>query len=163
LKASESFVEFIGEVGGRVKDEFWGNAYAMLFPIDWPEPFGLVMIESLACGTPVVGWRNGSVPEVIDDGITGFVVNNIDEAVDAVRRVQWLDRGTCRHVFEQRFDARRMAQDYLQIYRGLADGPMHAAGNNDEFLPESNSYLFDPDQEYMSFHTQDGSVPYAAL
>ena len=75
LNESRSFVEFVGEVGGREKDEFLGNAYAMLFPIDWPEPFGLVMIEALACGTPVIAWRNGSVPEVITDGSTGFVVD----------------------------------------------------------------------------------------
>ena len=80
LHESRSFVEFVGEVGGREKDEFLGNAYALLFPIDWPEPFGLVMIEALACGTPVIAWRNGSVPEVIDDGVTGFVVDSIEQA-----------------------------------------------------------------------------------
>src|SRR5262249_31702371 len=78
-------VEFLGEVGGAAKEEFLGNALALLFPIDWPEPFGLVMIEALACGTPVIAWRNGSVPEVIDDGVTGFIVDSMEEAVDAVR------------------------------------------------------------------------------
>ena len=100
LRESQSFVEFIGEVGGREKDEFLGNAYALLFPIDWPEPFGLVMIEALACGTPVIAWRNGSVPEVIADGVTGFVVNSVEEAVAAVGRVTWLDRPLCRKTFE---------------------------------------------------------------
>jgi glycosyltransferase involved in cell wall biosynthesis len=119
LHESRSFVEFVGEVSGREKDEFLGNAYAMLFPIDWPEPFGLVMIEALACGTPVIGWRLGSVPEVVADRVTGFVVDSLDEAVEAVRRVEWLDRRDCRKEFEERFDCARMAQDYLQVYRRL--------------------------------------------
>ncbi len=128
LKEHASFVEFIGEVGGRDKDEFLGNAEALLFPIDWPEPFGLVMIESLACGTPVIAWRCGSVPEVIEDGVSGYIVESIDEAVEAVRRVQWLDRRACRRAFEARFDATRMANDYLQIYRRqLQSGPHETA------------------------------------
>ena len=100
LNRSGSFAEFIGEVGGRTKDEFLGNAAALLFPIDWPEPFGLVMIEALACGTPVQGLlkRNGSVPEVIEDGVTGFVVDSVEEAALAVRRALWLDWPTCRRV-----------------------------------------------------------------
>ena len=112
-------VEFIGEVGGREKDEFLGNAYALLFPIDWPEPFGLVMIEAMACGTPVIAWRNGSVPEVIEDGVTGFVVSSIEEAAEAVERVASLSRHTCRRVFEERYDAARMARDYVEVYRRL--------------------------------------------
>jgi glycosyltransferase involved in cell wall biosynthesis len=127
LNESSSFVEFVGEVGGQAKDDFLGNAYALLFPIDWPEPFGLVMIEALACGTPVIAWRNGSVPEVIDEGVTGFVVESVEEAAEAVRRVGWLDRATCRQVFEQRFDASRMAQDYVKIYRRLVHGRAEAA------------------------------------
>jgi glycosyltransferase involved in cell wall biosynthesis len=119
LRESRSFVEFVGEVGGRAKDEFLGNARALLFPIDWPEPFGLVMIEALACGTPVVAWQNGSVPEVIEDGVTGYVVDSIAEAIEAVERVEWLDRATCRKRFEERFDAGRMARDYVQVYRRL--------------------------------------------
>ena len=113
-------VEFIGEVGGRDKDAFLGGADALLFPIDWPEPFGLVMIEALACGTPVVAWRNGSVPEVIEDGVTGFVVDDVAQAVDAVERVATLDRRACRIAFETRFDAARMTRDYLAVYRRLA-------------------------------------------
>jgi glycosyltransferase involved in cell wall biosynthesis len=112
-------VEYVGEIGGRAKDEFLGNARALLFPIDWPEPFGLVMIEALACGTPVIAWRCASVPEVIDDGVTGFIVDSLDEAVRAVGRVASLSRRRCRGVFEQRFGAARMAQDYLAIYERL--------------------------------------------
>jgi glycosyltransferase involved in cell wall biosynthesis len=119
LRASRPWVEFIGEVGGREKDEFLGNALALLFPIDWPEPFGLVMIEALACGTPVIAWRNGSVPEIIADGKTGFIVESVEEAVRAVGRVTGLSRLVCRKVFEERFDAARMARDYLEVYRRL--------------------------------------------
>jgi glycosyltransferase involved in cell wall biosynthesis len=89
----------------------------MLFPIEWPEPFGLVMIEAMACGTPVIAWRRGSVPEVVDDGVTGYVVDTIDAAVGAVARIDALSRATCRRVFEQRFDAARMARDYVAAYR----------------------------------------------
>ena len=110
----------MGQVGGREKDEFLGNAHALLFPIDWPEPFGLVMIESLACGTPVIAWRNGSVAEVIDDGRTGFIVESVEEAVKAVGRISDLDRRTCRDAFEDRFDAAVMARQYVEVYRRLA-------------------------------------------
>jgi glycosyltransferase involved in cell wall biosynthesis len=112
-------VEFLGEVGGKDKDEFLGNAQALLFPIDWPEPFGLVMIEALACGTPVIAWPHGSVPEVMEDGVTGFVVNSIARAAQAVGRVSELSRRRCREVFEERFSAARMAHDYLAIYQRL--------------------------------------------
>jgi glycosyltransferase involved in cell wall biosynthesis len=122
LHESRSFVDFVGEVGGREKDEFLGNAYAMLFPIDWPEPFGLVMIEAMACGTPVIAWRRGSVPEVITDGLTGFVVDTIEQAVAAVGRVAGLSRPACRDVFEGRFDAARMVHEYLAVYRRLVHG-----------------------------------------
>jgi glycosyltransferase involved in cell wall biosynthesis len=120
LRESRSFVEFIGEVGGREKDEFLGNAYALLFPIDWPEPFGLVMIEAMACGTPVIAWRCGSVPEIIGEGVSGFVVDGIPEAVEAVGRVAGLSRRACRNDFERRFDAVRMARDYMEVYRRLS-------------------------------------------
>jgi len=120
LDEARDWVEFIGEVGGRQKDEFLGNAHALLFPIDWAEPFGLVMIESLACGTPVIAWRNGSVPEVIDDGRTGFIVQSVEEGIEAVARVGELSRETCRQVFEERFDAARMAREYVEVYQRLA-------------------------------------------
>jgi glycosyltransferase involved in cell wall biosynthesis len=120
LGESKRWVEFVGEVGGRQKDELLGNARALLFPVDWPEPFGLVMIEAMACGTPVIGWRNGSVPEVITDGVNGFVVDSMDDAVRAVGRVGDLSRRACRQTFEERFDASRMALDYLQVYRRVA-------------------------------------------
>lgn len=109
-------VEYIGEIGEREKEAFLGNAYALLFPIDWPEPFGLVMIESMACGTPIIAYKKGSVPEIIDHGVTGFLVDDIDEAVKAVERAGSLERAECRRVFQKRFSARRMAFDYTQIF-----------------------------------------------
>jgi len=112
-------IEFIGEIGEREKQEFLGNAYALLFPIDWSEPFGLVMIEAMACGTPVVAFLRGSVPEVIDEDVTGFIVQSIEEAVVALERIQHLDRERCREVFERRFSATRMANDYVKIYEKL--------------------------------------------
>jgi glycosyltransferase involved in cell wall biosynthesis len=110
----------VGVVGGRDKDRFLGEALALLFPIDWPEPFGLVMIEAMACGTPVIAWRNGSVPEVMEDGVTGFIVDSIDEAVSAVGRVGEVSRRACRRAFETRYDAARMARNYLDVYRRVA-------------------------------------------
>jgi glycosyltransferase involved in cell wall biosynthesis len=120
LRDHAETVEQVGEVGGAAKNAFLGGARALLFPIDWPEPFGLVMIEALACGTPVIAWRNGSVPEVIEDGVTGFIVDSIDDAVAAVRQVGALSRRECRRSFEQRFTAARMAREYELIYRHLA-------------------------------------------
>ncbi|HWB08307.1 MAG TPA: glycosyltransferase family 4 protein [Pirellulales bacterium] len=125
LRESKDWVEFIGEVGGKEKDDFLGNAYALLFPIDWPEPFGLVMIEALACGTPVVAWRNGSVPEIIKDGVTGFVVECEEEAIEVLSGVSRLNRQRCRREFEERFDATRMTQDYLDVYRRLVGQDFH--------------------------------------
>lgn len=120
-------VEFIGEISEDQKAEFLGNAYALLFPIDWPEPFGLVMVEALACGTPVIGYRRGAVPEVLDHGETGFIVENEDQAVEAVCRTASLSRHRCRQVFEQRFSVRRMAEDYLSLYRRLLEGDTASA------------------------------------
>lgn len=120
LFRASPWVEFIGEVGGAAKDAFLGDAHALLFPIAWDEPFGLVMIEAMACGTPVVAFRRGSVPEVMEDGVTGFVVDGVDEAVAAVGRIGDLGRRTCRAAFERRYDAVRMARDYLDVYRKLA-------------------------------------------
>jgi glycosyltransferase involved in cell wall biosynthesis len=119
LVARHDNVEFIGEIGEAEKASFLGNARALLFPIDWPEPFGLVMIEAMACGTPVIAWNCGSVPEVVDDGVTGFIVGDEAAAVAAVRRAAMLDRAQVRAVFERRFTVERMAMDYLSIYRGL--------------------------------------------
>lgn len=110
-------VEYIGEINEEQKKEFLGNAYAMLFPIDWPEPFGLVMIEAMACGTPVIAYPFGSVPEIISDGVNGFLVNSVDEAVQAVGLVEGLDRQEIRTDFDLRFSAQRMAHDYIQVYR----------------------------------------------
>jgi glycosyltransferase involved in cell wall biosynthesis len=112
-------VEFVGEIGDEEKADFLGGATALLFPIDWPEPFGLVMIESLACGTPVVAFRGGSVEEIIEHGRTGFVVDTLDEAIAAVRRISEIDRGDCRAAFERRFTVSRMAQDYEHLYERL--------------------------------------------
>jgi|UniRef100_A0A7C5AKV3 glycosyltransferase involved in cell wall biosynthesis len=114
-------VTYLGEIGERDKNEFLGRALALLFPIDWPEPFGLVMVEALACGTPVIAFRNGSVPEVLEDGRTGFIVNSLEEAVAAVGKIESLNRSYCRQVFEARFTADRMARDYLKIYSQLRD------------------------------------------
>jgi glycosyltransferase involved in cell wall biosynthesis len=115
----DPLVEFVGEIGERDKNDFLGNAAALLFPIDWPEPFGLVMIEAMACGTPVVAYPCGSVPEVVEDGVTGFVVADQDAAVRAVERCLGLDRRRVRQRFEERFIAARMADDYLAVYRRL--------------------------------------------
>jgi glycosyltransferase involved in cell wall biosynthesis len=112
-------IDFIGEIGEADKAEFLGNALALLFPIDWPEPFGLTMIEAMACGTPIIARRRGSVPEVIEDGVSGFIVDDEAQAVAATRRLARIDRARVRRAFEQRFTARRMAEDYLNIYHGL--------------------------------------------
>jgi glycosyltransferase involved in cell wall biosynthesis len=122
LRKASPLVEFIGEIGGRTKNEFLQGARALLFPIDWEEPFGLVMIEAMACGTPVIAWRRGSVPEIIDDGLTGFVVDDIDAAVGAVRRVGEIDRHMCRSVFEKRFGLSRMVEQYLAVYTRAIEG-----------------------------------------
>ncbi|HEX6998759.1 MAG TPA: glycosyltransferase family 4 protein [Gammaproteobacteria bacterium] len=113
-------VEFIGEIGEAQKSDFLGNALALVFPIDWPEPFGLVMIEAMACGTPVIAFRRGSVPEVLEDGVTGYIVDGVAEAVRAINRLHWLDRVAIRRRFEQRFSAARMARDYVALYESLA-------------------------------------------
>jgi len=118
-------VEFIGEISDHQKAEFLSGAHALLFPIDWPEPFGLVMIEAMACGTPVVAYRRGSVPEVIDHGVTGFIVENEAEAVAAVGRLHLLPRALVRQRFDERFTARRMALDYVSAFEGLAPAQRH--------------------------------------
>ena len=112
-------VEFIGEIGEAEKDDFLGNALALVFLIDWPEPFGLAMIEALACGTPVIARSRGSVPEVIEDGTTGFVIQDVEDAVKAVANISRLSRKRCRRAFEQRFTSTRMAKDYIAVYEQL--------------------------------------------
>jgi glycosyltransferase involved in cell wall biosynthesis len=119
IRAAAPLIEFVGEIGDQDRDELLGNALAFLFPIEWAEPFGLVMIEALACGTPVIAWRRGSVPEVIDDGVTGYIVDSVAEAVQAVSQLDRLNRADCRCEFEQRFSCTRMAMDYLDVYRRL--------------------------------------------
>ena len=120
-------IEFVGEMNEADKPAFLGNATALLFPIDWPEPFGLAMIEAMSCGTPVIAWRNGSVPEVVEEGRTGIVVQSMDEAVAATVRAGRMDRLAVRDRFEERFSAARMAQDYLAVYRALARRRVAAA------------------------------------
>ena len=112
----DPLVEWIGEVNESEKQELLANAYALLFPIDWPEPFGLVLIEAMACGTPVIAYRHGSVPELVEEGVTGFIVDDVNDAVERVAQVQNLDRIVCRRRFEERFSAKRMARSYLEIY-----------------------------------------------
>ncbi len=125
----DPLVEHVGEIGEDEKDEFLGNAYALLLPIDWPEPFGLVIIEAMACGTPVIAYREGAIPEVMKEGHTGFIVETLEDAVSAIQRVPELSRKRCREVFEERFTATRMARDYVRIYDQLikrhADAEAH--------------------------------------
>jgi glycosyltransferase involved in cell wall biosynthesis len=115
----DPLVEFVGEISEHEKGDFLGGARALLFPIDWPEPFGLVMIEAMACGTPVVAFRCGSVPEIVDEGVTGLIVDNVDAAVQAVEAACRLDRAAVRRRFEERFTADRMARDHVAVYRRL--------------------------------------------
>jgi glycosyltransferase involved in cell wall biosynthesis len=118
----DPLADYVGEIGEGEKNEFLGNAQALLFPIDWPEPFGMVLIEAMACGTPVIAYRNGSVPEVIEHGVTGFVVDGMEDAVRAIERLPSLSRRRCREVFEERFSAARMARDYVAVYERLVAG-----------------------------------------
>jgi len=117
----DALIEYVGEVDEEDKGAFLGNARALLFPIDWPEPFGLAMIEAMSCGTPVIAWSNGSVPEIVEHGVTGYVINSIDDAVSAVQKVDRLDREHVRMRFEERFSAARMAHDYLEVYGALVE------------------------------------------
>lgn len=114
-------VEFLGEIGEDQKNEFLGNALALLFPIDWPEPFGIVMIEAMGCGTPVIAFKRGSVPEIIDEGQTGFIVENVDEAVKALKKIDQLSRDVCRQIFEQRFSVTNMVHQYVKLYKKILE------------------------------------------
>jgi len=122
----DPLIEFVGEIDDRAKAAFLGNALALLFPIDWPEPFGLAMIEAMACGTPVIARPCGSVPEIVAPGVTGFIVDTLDEMVEAVKRVDAIDRAACRRHVETRFSVERMVDDYEAIYRRLTAVPRAA-------------------------------------
>jgi glycosyltransferase involved in cell wall biosynthesis len=122
-KLDHPMVEYIGEIGEHEKQEFLGGARALLFPVDWPEPFGLAMIEAMACGTPVIAFRRGSIPEVVDEGSTGVIVDDVDAAVAAVEPTSLMSRQRCRAQFEKRFTAARMAQDYVSVFRSLSQEP----------------------------------------
>jgi glycosyltransferase involved in cell wall biosynthesis len=154
-------VEFIGEIGEHAKAAFLGEAAALLFPIDWPEPFGLVMIEAMACGTPVIAFRRGSVPEILEDGVSGFIVDTVEQATAAVRRIASLDRAKVRAAFERRFTADRMARDYLDLYRGLAatyGKPVRArevAGDRDLLNPRPAAPAELPSAAMISAHGAD--------
>jgi glycosyltransferase involved in cell wall biosynthesis len=112
-------IEFIGEIAEHEKSEFLGNAYAYLFPIDWPEPFGLTMIEAMACGTPTIAFNRGSVPEVMQEGLTGFIVEDMDQAVAAIEKISTIERTACRNVFEKRFTVARMAEEYIDVFQSM--------------------------------------------
>jgi glycosyltransferase involved in cell wall biosynthesis len=120
-------VEYIGEIGEGEKDDFLGNAYALVFPIDWPEPFGLVMLEAMACGTPIIARCRGSVPEVIEESVTGFICDTVEEAVRAVEEVKSLSRKACRRAFEKCFTVTQMAQGYQTLYHRLLGRPIKVA------------------------------------
>jgi glycosyltransferase involved in cell wall biosynthesis len=120
----DPMVDFVGEIGDADKGAFLGNALALLFPIDWPEPFGLVMIEAMACGTPVIAYCNGSVPEIISPWKNGFIVTSEDEAVEAVNQAHKISRKGCRQIFEQKFTATQMAKNYLAVYEQLIGAQM---------------------------------------
>jgi glycosyltransferase involved in cell wall biosynthesis len=143
-------IEFVGEISDAEKDEFIGNAMAVVCPYDWPEPFGLVLIEAFACGTPVIAYRRGSIPEIVDHGVTGFICDTIDEMVDAVDQIPLIDRKQCRAAFDERFTADRMARDYVAVYERLLleAGAMQATqsvpferSNNESFKTESYKFL----------------------
>ncbi|RTD84313.1 glycosyltransferase family 4 protein [Variovorax atrisoli] len=131
----DPLIEFVGEIGDAEKSAFLGGASALLFPIDWPEPFGLVMIEAMACGTPVIGWRCGSVPEVIEDGVSGRIVESLPQAVEAVHAIDRLDRRRVRQAFDNRFSARAMASAYVEQYRRLT-----GRDNADTVMPPQSLY-----------------------
>jgi glycosyltransferase involved in cell wall biosynthesis len=130
-KLDHPLIDFVGEIGFAEKNEFLGNAAALLFPINWPEPFGIVTIEALACGVPVIAFPRGSVPEIVEDGITGFLVNDTTSAVNALRNLDNIDRAICRRHFEARFTVKRMAQDYLAIYERVLKGQPAALALSD--------------------------------
>jgi glycosyltransferase involved in cell wall biosynthesis len=132
LEASQSFVEYLGEVGGETRLELFSHARALMFPIGWEEPFGLVLIEAMASGTPAIAFRRGAVPEIVEHGVTGFIVDDVEQAVRAVQKLGTIRRNDCRRSFERRFSAERMTRDYLAIYRTLLADP---ARGGEEWAP----------------------------
>jgi glycosyltransferase involved in cell wall biosynthesis len=131
---SDPLIEYLGEITDAEKNDFLGHAMALVCPYDWPEPFGLVLIEALACGTPVLAYRRGSIPEIIEDHVTGFVCEGLNDMTAAIQRISEIDRRRCRRTFEQRFSVERMAQDYLWVYE-------QALGNICEREPEATSVV----------------------
>lgn len=134
----QPLVDFAGEIGDGEKNEFIGRARALLFPVDWPEPFGMVLIEAFACGTPVIAYAQGSVPELVQDGVNGYIVHDQAEAIAAASRIDRIDRRRCRETFERRFTADKMAARYLQVYQSLIDARSTSAGDDcsaDALLP----------------------------
>ncbi len=119
IEANREVVDYVGEVSGAARIELMSKARALLFPVQWPEPFGMVMIEAMACGTPTIAFRNGAVPEVLEEGVTGYMVEGVDAAVEAVARLDEIDRRQCRLAFDARFTDARMARDYIDVYQAL--------------------------------------------
>lgn len=145
-------IQYIGEIDDRQKEQFLGEALALVFPIDWPEPFGLVMIEAMAVGTPTIAWRNGSVPEIIEHGRTGLIVDSLDEAVDAIPRIRTLDRADIRKQFESRFTSTRMAKSYLAAYDrllALTEDEPQSADALEEVTPTAVTLAAPPSQEEL--------------
>jgi glycosyltransferase involved in cell wall biosynthesis len=154
---AHSNVQFIGEINEREKAELLGEAAALLFPIDWPEPFGLVMIEAMACGTPIIALRRGSVPEIVEEGISGIIVDNVEQAVAAVRRVGELDRAKVRAAFERRFTAERMARDYVDVYGRLVASRRLLRRESRGFLEPVSGVGAEPSFQSASRHGQTRS------
>ena len=134
-------IEFIGEISDAQKQDFLGNANALLFPINWAEPFGLVMTEAMACGTPVIAYNRGAVPEVIEHEVTGFIVDTLQEAIDAVGQLEHINRQQCRRLFEQRFSAQRMTWNYLRLYEQQIRQNQQSKAQNKRGLPEKQNTL----------------------
>lgn len=136
-KMENPLVEYVGEIGGKEKADFLGNAYALLFPVEWPEPFGLAMIEAMACGTPVIARRCGSIPEIVEHGVTGFVFETDREALEGIRKAWTLGRRTVRKVFEQRFSVSRMTADYVGVYDRIVRGRRRERGARPRAVAEA--------------------------
>jgi glycosyltransferase involved in cell wall biosynthesis len=143
IHANRGLVEYIGEVDEHEKDEVLGNAYAYLFPIDWPEPFGLTMVEAMATGTPVIGSRNGSVPEIVLDGVTGFVCSTFKELIEAVPKVASLDRAACRRHVERRFTPSAMVDGYETIYQRAVAGQTATSAAEQPSIPPLEDIILD--------------------